>query len=150
MELIDFLIEAKLVGYASGDQGQKVEFEDNSVGFRYESDTYRYLDKFFGFNPFSGSEFVFDLDGNLVWTMNYFGKIASSCSEPSEVYTFLREAMLKIDRSSPFRGPPKFEKPGYCYKNDQTGSLERFEGKECIFKNDQEIYLLNYHGGAMK
>ena len=64
--LIDFIIKAKLSGYAGSGEGQELKFNDGSKGFEFLSGDYRYLDRYNGFNPFSGSERVFDSDNNLV------------------------------------------------------------------------------------
>jgi hypothetical protein len=149
MEIIDFIIDAKLSGYAAGSGNNELKFEDGSKGSEYKSKEYRYLDRFYGFNPFSGSEFVFDSSGKLIWTMNYFGKIVQDCKDPSAIYNFLRDAMAKIDRDFPFRGPSKLEKDGYLYRNHQSGLFERFHGEECITKDDLELYKLHYHGGVI-
>ncbi len=72
MELVNFIIATKIAGYASGDEAQETAFEDNAKGFTFESNGYRYVDRYYGFNPFSGSEFVFDSSGKLLWSMNYY------------------------------------------------------------------------------
>ena len=149
MELIDFVIEAKIAGYASGGEGEESAFEDNAKGFVYESNGYRYVDKYYGFNPLSGTEIVFDINGKPIWSMNYFGRVESICEEPAMVYAFLKEAMLRIDRNFPFRGPSKMTKNDYIYENIQSGSMTEFSGEERISRNKQIVYKLKYHGGLM-
>jgi len=105
MTLIDFIIKAKLSGYASGGEGQELKFEDGSKGFELVSGDYRYLDSYNGFNPFSGSERVFDSDNILVWVMNYYGEVLPNCSDPKGIYSFLKDAMLLISPEYQFRGP---------------------------------------------
>ena len=82
MELIDFIIAAKIAGYASGNEAKKTTFEDNSKGFIFESNGYRYVDRYYGFNPFCGSEFVFDSSRKLLWSMNYFGRLKPLIDSP--------------------------------------------------------------------
>jgi hypothetical protein len=149
MELVDFIIAAKIGGYASGSEALATSFEDGAKGFVFESNGYRYVDRYYGFNPFSGTEFVFDSSGKLIWLMNYYGKVGAASSKPSVVYQILKDAMLKIDREFPFRGPSKLIKNDYIYENTQSGSIDRFQGKEHISKNGIELYSLNYHGGLM-
>ena len=149
MELVDFVIAAKIAGYASGDDAQEASFEDDAKGYIFELDGYRYVDRYYGFNPFSGSELVFDSSGKLFWSMNYYGRVEPAGDEPSVVYQILKDAMLKIDRKFPFRGPLKLIKNEYTYENIQSGSMDRFQGKERILKNNVELYTLNYHGGSM-
>ncbi len=149
MELVDFIIAAKIAGYASGNDAQERLFEDDAKGFVFESNGYRYVDRYYGFNPFSGSEFVFDSSGKRIWTMNYYGRLEPISNKPSLIYQILKDAMLKIDREFPFRGPAKLKKNEYIYENTQSGSVDRFLGKERILKNDVTLFSLNYHGGSM-
>jgi len=69
--LIDFIMKAKISGYASGGEGQERKFDDGSLGFEFMANGYKYLDRYYGFNPFSGTEHVYDDNGSLIWTMNY-------------------------------------------------------------------------------
>ena len=73
MNLVDFIIKAKLSGYANDGENQEKYFNDGSKGFELTSDDYRYLDKYYGFNPFTGSEHVYKSDNTLIWAMNYYG-----------------------------------------------------------------------------
>lgn len=150
MTLIDFLLKSKLSGYASGSEGQKIRFNDNSIGFEILSDRYRYLDRYYGFNPFVGTEYVFDSNKALLWTMNYFGEVLKNVSESEKIYSFLREAMFLITPESPFRGPSHFEKQSLRYENQQHGSLNHFHGIESIYRDDEKVYVLYYHGGSIK
>ncbi len=65
MELIEFIIKAKLSGYATGGESREKTFDDGSRGFEFESGGYRYQDRYYGFNPFSGTEHVYDAKGDL-------------------------------------------------------------------------------------
>jgi hypothetical protein len=150
MELIDFIIQSKISSYASAGEGREKKFDDDSVGFEIISDGYRYLDQFNGFNPFAGSEKVFGEGNELLWVMNYFGEILPSGSDPKKIYYFLREAMRLITPEYPFRGPNSYENQNYRYVNQQYGSFNRFHGIEKIFENDEEVYVLYYHGGKLK
>ncbi len=149
MGLIEFIIKAKLSGYATGSEGQKKTFDDGSFGFEFESGGYRYLDRYYGFNPFSGTEHVLDVKGSLIWKMNYYGKITGDCPDPGRIYEFLRKAMSLISPEFPFRGPAMLEKGNLHYENRQNGTLENFHGVESIYDSGQRAYVLYYHGGKM-
>ena len=73
MTLVEFIIKAKLSGYAAGREVRKKKFKDGSLGFEFKSEEYRYIDRYYGFNPFSGTEHVYDAGGILIWKMNYHG-----------------------------------------------------------------------------
>ncbi|MBU2629708.1 MAG: hypothetical protein KKE61_13905, partial [Proteobacteria bacterium] len=96
MTLIDFIIKAKLSGYASGGEGQEKKFDDGYLGFELMSDGYRYLDRYNGFNPFSGFEHIYDSDDTLIWIMNYYGEVLPGGSDPKGIYLFLKEALRSI------------------------------------------------------
>jgi len=149
MTLTDFIIKAKLLGYASGGEGQEKNFDDGSLGFEMVSGGYRYLDRYNGFNPFAGSEHIYDSDDEMIWVMNYYGEVLPSHSEPKSIYSFLKEAMLLITPEYPFRGPAKLEKHNFRYENAQNGSPHRFHGIESIYENDEKVYVLYYHGGRI-
>lgn len=150
MTLINFILKAKLSGYASGGEGQERKFNDGSVGFEIVSNGYRYLDRYNGFNPFVGSEQIFDSNNVLLWVMNYFGEVLPNSSDPKSIYSFLKEAMLLISPEYPFRGPARLEKQNFRYENQQYGSLDHFHGIENIFENGEKVYVLYYHGGSIQ
>lgn len=149
MTLLDFILQAKVAGYASGGEGFEKAFEDGSKGFEFTGHGYRYVDRYYGFNSFIGTEHIYTDTGSLLWGMNYFGEVLPGCAEPGEVYAFLKEAMLLISPEYPFRGPALFEKGLWRYENQQHGTVERFHGTESIFKNNQLVYILYYHGGQL-
>ncbi len=150
MTLIDFIIKAKLSGYASGGEGLEKKFSDGSVGFEIVSDGSRYLDRYHGFNPFAGSEKIYDANNQLIWVGNYFGEVLPSGSDPGRIYSFLKEALLLVSPEYPFRGPAHLEKAGLRYENQQSGSIDRFHGVESIYENNEKVYVLHYHGGRIQ
>ncbi|BCS97214.1 hypothetical protein DSLASN_28460 [Desulfoluna limicola] len=149
MALIDFILKAKLSGYASGGEGQKRAFDDGARGFEIAADGYRYLDRYYGFNPFSGAEHIYDADASLIWTMNYYGEVLPEHSAPEKIYAFLREAMLLITPEYPFRGPSELKQGHLQYENIQHGTLDSFHGVESIYEKGERVYFLFYHGGRM-
>jgi hypothetical protein len=150
MDLVDFIIRAKIAGYATGGEKQELKFNDGSIGFKFSTDGYKYIDRYYGFNPFSGTEHVYDGDEVLVWKMNYYGEIMGTTLNPKIIYGFLKEAMASINPEFPFRGPAKMVKESLIYENHQNGNLEAFQGHETIYENKNKIYYLHYHGGTMK
>jgi hypothetical protein len=149
-DLIDFMLKAKLSGYSANDERGKIEFDDGSVGFEFSQSRYRYIDRYYGFNPFSGTEHIFEINGPLIWKMNYYGVISTESCSPKIIYAFLREAMSLITREYPFRGPPGHEKDDLSYLNQHTGTVQSFNGMETIHLSGEKVYYLYYHGGSMK
>ncbi|MEA3360258.1 MAG: DUF5680 domain-containing protein [Thermodesulfobacteriota bacterium] len=132
MALIDFIIKAKISGYASGGEGQERKFDDGSLRFELMADGYRYLERYYGFNPFAGTEYIYDVNDSLIWIMNYYGEALPAHSDPKKIYSFLREAMSSITPAYPFRGSGKLEKDNLQYENIQNGTLDSFHGVESI------------------
>ncbi len=149
MDLVDFIIKAKISGYATGGEGLERKFDDGSLGFEFAASGYKYIDRYYGFNPFSGTEHVYNDKDILIWKMNYYGEVSSTHSDPLKIYSFLREAMSLITPKYPFRGPAKLEKGNLRYQNKQNGTLDSFDGVEYIYEDDEKIYFLHYHGGKM-
>ena len=149
MTLLAFILLGKVSGYASGGEGQERTFDDGARGFESTGYGYRYLDRYYGFNPFTGTEQIYIANGSFLWVMNYYGKVLPTCSDPMKVYTFLKEAMRLVSPDYPFRGPALFEKGNLRYENQQHGTLDSFHGVESIFENHEKIYFLHYHGGSM-
>ncbi len=149
MELVQFIITAKQAGYAAGSPGEAKTFEDGSKGFEISQGKWRYLDRYYGFNPFSGSEYVFDDKNRLIWIMNYYGNMLSASDDTAEIYAFLRQAMSRITPQFPFRGPPEFTSGQLRYINRQEGHLNCFNGRESIYHQDKKVYALFYHGGVV-
>ena len=149
LDLLDFILKAKLAGYATGGEGNELAFTDGFKGFEFCSSGYRYVDKYYGFNPFSGTESVFGESGALIWVMNYFGGVNACSNEPNRIYDTLKLAMQAIDRTHPFRGPEMFENRGLVYRNEQFGNLDVFQGVETISSGATELYSLYYHGGSL-
>ncbi len=150
MNLIDFLLKAKTAGYATGGEGNEIDFEDGARGFELCEEKYRYVDRYFGFNPFSGTESVYDSEGRLIWIMNYYGSVSKNFKEPSKIYSEIKKAMQQITAEYPFRGPPSFTESGLSYSNVQSGNLSAFSGKETIKGGNDEVYSLFYHGGTIE
>lgn len=149
MNLLDFILQGKISGYASGGEGQEKVFDDGSRGFESIGHGYRYLDRYYGFNPFTGTEHIYDANGALLWVMNYYGQVLPTCSDPTKVYSFLKEAMRLVSPEYPFRGPAMFEQGNLRYENQQSGTLDNFHGTESIFENGEKVYFLHYHGGKL-
>ncbi|MBW2633276.1 MAG: hypothetical protein JRE14_03950 [Deltaproteobacteria bacterium] len=85
MDFIDLLIKTKLSGYETAGESQELIFEDGSKGFEYSEGGFRYVDRYFGFSPFSGYEYVSEDDNALIWTMNYYGAVIASYPEKEDV-----------------------------------------------------------------
>lgn len=148
MELNNFLVNAKISTYATSGESKKVILNDGSKEFTCEEENFRYRDRYFGHNPFVGQEIVWK-DNKLCWTMNYYGKVDSDNVSAKVVYSFLKDALKKVTKDLPFRGPKSFQKGEFEYKNNITGDISDFRGEETIYYKNKKLYSLYYHGGYL-
>ena len=149
MNLKQFLVNAKLRGYANKGEAKEVILADGCKELTFEEGHFKYRDKYFGWNPFIGEEIVWQ-DNIIIWAMNYYGVVSGEAILVNQVYDFLRKAMRQITDDKPFRGPGSFEESDFEYIDKNTGTIEQFTGFERIIYQGQEIYRLDYHGGKVK
>jgi len=143
-ELNQFIVEAKRNTYAQK-KGKVQSSREGSTDYFYSRGQYSYLDSFVGNSLFSGEEIVYK-DHQLIWSMNYYGRVIGEHFDGD----FLKEALLYVSAKYPFRGPESYRKGHYCYHNSIYGNIEFFGGKEEIFYQDIKIYECVYHGGILK
>lgn len=57
--IVEFLAEAKLAGYAAGDNAEKIKLADGAFEIRYGKNNLLYVDRYYGGEPFIGEEILF-------------------------------------------------------------------------------------------
>ena len=143
-----FLIKAKTETYASGDESKVIKLNDGCKEINYALNEFKYRDRYYGEYNFSGEEIVWKND-KAFWSMNYFGITNNKIEFPKNFPEFLKEALRKVPRDSPFRGPKIYSNGDFAYVNDINGAIDDFHGIEKIFYKGVEIYKLYYHGGII-
>lgn len=163
-ELAGFIVEAKLRGYAGmgAEAYTDTETQKGTLQFSFTKGPFSFFDEYFGDRVFFGMETVSARDSNgklhPVWAMAYGGEVFVGGPPQHEVYKFLVEALKRVPRSTPYRGPAgtfsskRF--PFYQYKLDlglgnldDEPSLERAVGEETITLGPDVIYTCNFTGG---
>jgi len=147
MELKQFLVKAKIKAYA-GASGEKA-LADGSKEMTFEENGFKYRDRYFGFNPFSGQEVVWQRD-KMIWAMNYYGQVFNPLVRAQAVFQFLQKALAQVKEERPYRGVPYFKELDFEYKNANRGTLENFMGLEKILYKGEDVFRLDYHGGLIK
>ena len=148
--LSTFLKKAKKFTYAS-EQAKKVASQrPGSKDYEFKDGQWTYHDTYFGGVYFIGEEVVYESNKPL-WAMNYNGYVTDDSISEAEIDKSLRGA-LKQDYTDiiPVRGPRNYTIENYEYRNNVTGNLARFEGREEVLKNGKSIYYALYHGGLIK
>ncbi|MEM4835204.1 MAG: DUF5680 domain-containing protein [Ferroplasma sp.] len=147
-EVIKFLGEARIKGYASGKAYSPGRIEGFKE-FSYADGKLKYTDMYSGSIFFSGQETIFD-NNTPVWGMVYYGGILNDDYDASEVYDFLRKALRDIPADLPLRGKEIFSGTKFVYKNSVQGDIWHFIGYEEIEHMENTIYELHYSGGYIE
>jgi len=145
----NFLVIAKRATYASSGEGGERQLADGTKELVLKEGLYKYRDRYFGSNPFIGQEVVF-YKKKAVWAMNYYGAVINNIADSKEVYGFLKQALLKVSKGEPYRGPNSFTEVDWRYSMNVTGTVWYFSGKETIYYCGKKAYTLFFHGGEIK
>lgn len=148
-QLKEFLVEAKINTYATSGEGGERKLSDGTKELVHRKGLYRYRDRYFGSSPFIGEEVVF-YKKKIIWAMNYYGIVINNVADPKEVYGFLKQALLKVSKGKPYRGPNFLAKADWRYSMNVTGTVWYFFGKETIYYCGKKAYILFFHGGEIK
>lgn len=143
-ELKKIVAEARRNTYAGEGGAVEVSLLNGSHQLEYRKDKYFYRDIFFaGKKNFIGQEVVY-FNNNPVWSMVYSGS-----AEPEEITPFLKKSLTVLSEKCRFGEKCELKENDLSYKDNGQGTLERFGGEEQIFKQGEEVYKLDYHGGSI-
>ena len=153
---INFLINAKKSTYANSNIKKVESSRVGSSDYHYEeiidNKKYIYHDTYFGGTKFMGEEVVYCDDNKPIWGMNYYGVTLDDTLGEEAMDKALRPALMKVGEDEniiPVRGIAKFENNGYTYTFKTTGTIEKFDGIEQIYKDNNLIYELHCSGGMI-
>ncbi len=143
-KMVEFLLKAKTNCYAAHAKEDDVPSRPKSHDINYEEGSYLYIDSYLGGSKFSGEEALWHL-GEPVWAMNYAGRVLA---EPFEG-DFLKEALMRVSKDKPFRGPAVYTNGDYRYHCAVSGDVSWFQGYEEIFYQHKKVYECYFHGGKI-
>ena len=153
---INFLINAKKSTYANSNIKKVESSRVGSSDYHYEeiidNKKYIYHDTYFGGTKFMGEEVVYCDDSKPIWGMNYYGVTLDNTLVEEAMDKALRPALMRVGEDEdiiPVRGIAKFENNGYIYTFKTTGTIEKFDGIEQIYKANNLIYELHCSGGMI-
>ena len=138
-----FLIRAKRATYA-GKGAETTPSRPGSHDLMYREGELLYYDTYLGGDRFAGEEALW-ISGRPYWSMNYAGRVTGSPFSGD----FLKEALLHVPESRPFRGPESYETGDYAYRCSAEGDFSWFRGKETISFRGEVIYECFFHGGLI-
>lgn len=142
--LVEFLLRAKRATCA-GKGAESPASRPGSHDLQYAEGDLLYIDTYLGGEKFAGEEALW-VSLRPVWSMNYAGRVTGGPFSGD----FLKEALLRVPESAPFRGPETYARDGYVYRCEYIGDAEWFQGKETISLGGKEIYVCFFHGGAVR
>lgn len=149
--LAEFIQAAKQSTYAAlGDAASAPPLLPGTQQLEFSSGEYLYRDIYAGMNFFVGKELVYK-SGIAMWGMSYSGGVTGSTADAavSEIYRFLRTALLQAPAHLPLRGPATLCDGPLEYACDVTGDLTRFRGTERICISGHPAYELHFSGGTL-
>lgn len=141
--IVDFLLKARRKIYRSG--ASPVESSvPTSYDLEYQEDEYYYRLTSLGGLYTVTQERVWKNE-KPVWALNIISRIVSDGFQGS----FLREALLQINHTFPFRGPQEFKQGDYIYLSRIEGDMSWFLGIEEIYFHEKLVYEARFQGGAL-
>ena len=145
IQLRKFLFKTTQCGYGNPDT-QIEQALDGANVIDFQEGDWRMLDTYYGGQPYAGQEVIYYRD-TAVWAMQYRGWLLSIELPTSQIYNFLRKALLAAPAEYPYREPKELIQDDLVYRNQWRGDIDNFEGEEAIILNSQEIYKGAYFGG---
>jgi hypothetical protein len=154
-ELTGFIVKAKKNAYAGG--GEEKRLADGSKLLVFQEGNFYYEDNYDGRYQAPGRELVKwqKEDGQRLWQMSYSGGMYPKHWGDEELshltFKFLKNALMKVNPSSPFRGPNGYKNVDFIYKMEVEGNIQEFSGKEHILSKKLEriIFSQNFEGGLV-
>lgn len=146
-ELKDLLREFNVKGYADPD-AKYVDNGKNGKILNLTIDNYTYEDEFYGGEPYSGNETIWEDDIDIFRCV-YWGKVVKGINF-SDIYDFLRKALSKGPGGDlVHRGPREYIEGNLKYTNSIEGGIEEFRQVERIFMDEKEVYVASFIGGRV-
>lgn len=140
----DFLLRAKRLTYAAK-APEATPSRPASHDLHYREGNLLYIETYLGGERFSGEEAVWDNQIPL-YAMNYTGRVVGDGFSGD----FLKEALKRVPKNAPFRGPESYAEGPYAYACRVEGDVEWFHGYEEITYQDTKVYECYFHGGIVR
>ena len=159
-KLAEFIVKGKKNCYAGKGEGKKLD--DGSRLLTFQEGKFHYEDNYDGWYQAPGRELVRwgGEKGQRIWQMSYSGGVYPRFWDNQDFikagFGFLKECLMKVELSSPFRGKEKeihnkrIDKNHFMYQCLTKGDIEDFNGREHMWVVDKGgIFTQHYNGGLI-
>lgn len=148
-ELHAFIIHAKQATYVGS--GQKLlPYRLGSHDLQFSEGDWAYHDSYLGESDFIGQEAIY-YQKQIVWAMNYFGRILDAAQITSpQAGELIKTSLTKLYTEGRFLGGFEHTEGDLTYVDTNEGDVEFFTGREWIDRRGEKVYDLIYHGGLIK
>lgn len=156
-KLLPFIAQAHRHTYAAPPEIRKqfkleTPFLPGHKCYYFKEKEWEYYDGYAGSEWAPGREVVL-FQGKPVWAMSYQGKHNENYSNDffqSEVFPFLKKALINMDDTMPFRGPKEFTDGDFRYTFELKGDYQYFTGRESITHKGIEVFFQDIMGEIIK
>lgn len=148
-DLHSFVVRAKQATYV-GNGLRLLPYRLGSHDLQFADGSWAYHDSYVGENDFIGQEVVY-YEHNVVWAMNYFGRIV----QPDKITSaqaggVITHSLSQLYAQGRFLGGWECQVNELQYVDTNEGDIQYFTGREWIEQNGDMVYELVYHGGWIK
>jgi len=147
--LEQFIVRAKQATYVGG--GKKLlPYRLGSKDLQFAEEDWIYHDSYLGESNFIGQEIVY-YRLQPVWGMNYFGRILrlDRITSP-QAGEMIMKSLSRLYAEGRFLGRFEYAEGDLKYVDNNAGDVSAFRGREWIYRNDELVYELDYHGGLLQ
>jgi hypothetical protein len=147
--LHDFIVRAKWATYV-GSGHKLLPYRLGSHDLQFADGDWAYHDSYLGDSDFIGQEVVY-YRGQIVWGMNYFGRILRrDLISPAQAGQVIKSSLSAMYSEGRFLGGFEHTMDDFTYVDTSSGDVQFFQGREWITREGTRAYELVYHGGRVR
>jgi hypothetical protein len=148
-QMEQFIVLAKRATYVGG--GDKLlPYRLGSKDLQFKEGAWVYHDSYLGESDFIGQEVVY-YQLEPVWGMNYYGRLLRpDHASAQEMGQMIMKSLTEMYKHNRFLGGFEYADGDLRYVDRSEGPVTAFEGREQIYRDDELVYQLLYHGGLIQ
>ncbi len=147
--LAAFIVAAKRATYV-GEGQPSAPSRPGAHDLTFAAGPFTYRDSYFGGTEFHGQEVVW-CSGDAVWAMSYHGYVIRPLLiDAARAGATIKAALAAMYQEGRFLGGFEWIGAHGTYRDNSTGNVARFTGREVIEVGNVEAYALEYFGGLIE